>query len=1533
MTAPEQSTTQPTLPKKKTLRRVLVGVFSLIFGLLALLVIGLFALAGSDSGTKFLLDKAGTLQHLVTYHYVGGNLQNGVTLDQFRVNLEKTDITAKKIVARIGWRSVLAGEVHLSHAVIDDLVIHSKTLSNGKPFTYTPIKLPVVLRVNEGIINGLTISQVVLDPVSHQLEPRVDIVFTQVHLREARWKEDLLTLKDSSIKSAEFEADQVTGDMEFNRHYPIKLTGRLAIPLLHKEGFPPFQVNVTGDLEEIHAGLVAQTKDVMGGNLIVRPMDHILSLKGKLNWNDFHWPIVTDQNFYSKTGQAEISSLPHGIDIHIVTDFMGSSVPAGQYDVKLFTDYKGLDIQSLNAKIAQGTATGFGRLDWQGDLRWFIQGQFTGVKVANLLPENIKPYSTYLPETLTGPFRHTALMGKHHTQLGVRLISSVGEQWIVGVGRAGSMGNNSLPLAVDARWQNLSRTLAGAGQINTGSGTAKIGMHQGLTTINTTIEMLPSQHVPSGHYAATIISQPTGVKIPILTFKGDAGSLGAAANISFATKAEKKKAAKPMTWAASVATKGLDLTSIVSSPIQRLQGAITASGISTQAQQTISVQPELTGILQSESVQKGASTPSRNISLTGKGQAILLMNTAKNTSGLKSYSAKFDGDLKGSEAPTGNLNIQVSGTPDLTRIERFEHNGAAGQISATGQIMTKAGLQWQATGRLNNFNLGFFVPTYPSALSGAFNTTGQWDALVRNVQISQLDLAGSLKKQPLLAKGSLSAIFNPKAVSPLPERLIANNFMVDWAGNRVTANGGASASGTGAPVGNFLMNIDARNLGQISPNLNGRVYGTVSLSGQSQSPDAHINLSVEQLKMPELTIKNATLIGDIPQLGLQPSQLTLNVNDLRRGKQVINNVNAKLTGTQKSHALDMAIKTPKTQFSVQLAGGLNEQMDWIGQIRQGALSTKQLTLKQEQAAALQYLHQTQAVTLAAHCWSGAGKLCITEPLIASAQAGHVAIALDALDLAGFNDVMPSGMVWTGKLQGHATASWQANTSPQINAQISTDNGFIGLAADDPQDPPSTMPYQRLSLLLATESDGIKLRFDAKTPSIGTGYVDALIDPKPETKTINGALVLDDVQLQVLKPFLPGIRDLSGVASLAGGMSGPLTNPAFYGEFKLNNGRIVATNLPLNLHDINFSSSIRGTQASINGQFMSGDGKGTLTGLATWVDKPEINLKLVAKELEIRQPPMVAVWVSPSIDVQVLPIDKQVTINGRIDVPRGSITPGASTGSNAISKSADVRVVRLDQNVDTVLQNVKAWTINADIDAALGDAVYFRGFGSNAKLLGQLHIRQRGQGGMTAVGQIALQRNARVEAYGQALTLSKSNVIFSGPMLQPQLDIEAFKIIDSHTVGLRITGRASNPKITTFNDAGLTDQETYSAILSGHINSTSSTINNTAGFRSDVNNAIAAAGISAGLSGSRGFTNKLGSAFGLSNLTFDAEGSGDGTTVNVTGYISPDLYLRYGVGVFTPINKLTLRYQMTQRLYMEASSSLDRAIDFFYNWRF
>lgn len=1544
MTEPIEAPITSIPPKRPA--RLWIRLLSLTLGLMVLVFVGFLALAGSDSGTRWLLNQLEARQKLLTYEYVSGNLQNGVILDHLKVGLKTEEITAKRIKLRVGWRSIVQGQIHLTHTTIDNLVVFSKKPPSGRPFSYSPISLPFDLYVTNSHVNGLTISHMSRNPVTKKLAPKTDVVFSHIYLKSASWKDDLLTIFKSSVKeNGIFEASQVTGTMQFHKHYPINAQGLLIIPSLQKVNFAPFKVVATGDLEEIHGVLnaeIAKNPDVvldsksaesLSGKVVVRPMDHVFSLKGNLEWNEFHWPFAPSQNFYSKSGRGTVQSVPHGLSIDVNTDFAGQAVPSGQYVAKLFTDYHGLDIQAFNAKIAKGTAKGSGRLDWQGDVHWTMQGQLSDIELAQFLPLSVLPYAGYLPVKLTGPFRHMAKMSAHESQIGVGLTSPTGEHWIVGVGRAGSMGNSDLPLAVVARWEKMSRNLPGVGEVNTSRGEAKVNLNKGQILVNANLDMLPSQHLPAGHYTATLVNQPKGLKIPELTFNGVDGSLGASASIDFATKSTEGKPAQPLTWTAALSSKGLDISKFLPSPIQRVEGAIVATGTSTEAQHTFSVKPHLTGLLKSDAVPNSPDQKARSIMLTGHGQAALQMNTAKNTHGLKAYTAKFDGDLKGSEMPQGLLSFQVSGTPDLTRIERFEHDGVAGKMSATGQVMTKDGLKWSATGKLNNFNAGFFLPAYPSTLSGAFNTTGQWSNTVRNVQVTQLDLTGFLKKQPLIAKGTLEATFDPKSISPLPSKMNATNFILDWVGNRITANGGTTTNGKGAPIGNFNIQVDAKNLSQIHPDFSGRIVGTVDLSGNAQTPDAQMNLTIEKFKSPTMSIKNATLVGRIPQLGLQPSQLVLAVNDFRNGKQVISNINAKINGTQQAHVLDFTAKTPKAQADLQVVGGLNAQHDWNGELRQGALVSKKMTLRQEKPAALQYLNHVKKITLAAHCWSGTGRFCLTEPLLASAAMGHVAISLDELDLSGFHEVMPSGMVWMGKLKGQAVADWQGNNPLQINAQFATENGSIGLAADDPQDPPSTLSYQRLSLLVSTQADGIKLRFDAKTPNIGEGYIDAIIDPKPAQKTINGALVLTDVQLKVLKPFLPGIRELTGQASLAGGMSGPLTNPAFYGEFRLTNGKIVATRMPLNLQDINLSSSIRGTQASINGQFMSGAGKGTLTGQANWVDQPIINLNLDGNELSVRQPPMLSAAVSPHLDVQVLPVQKQVTIKGRVDVPRGVVSPGASSG-NAIAKSSDVRIVYADQdNTAAILQNVRPWSINADINIALGNEVYFRGFGANARMNGGLQIRQRSMGSMTATGHISLQPNARVDAYGQSLILRKSNVVFDGAMQQPQLDIEAYKLIDSHTVGVRVSGRANNPRINTFNDAGLTDQETYSAILSGHINSTTSTINNTAGFRTDVNNALAAAGISAGLSGSRKFTNELGGVFGLSNLTFDADGADGSTKVNVTGYLSPDLYIRYGVGVFTPVNKLTLRYQMSQRFYMEASSSIERAIDFFYNWRF
>ena len=133
--------------------------------------------------------------------------------------------------------------------------------------------------------------------------------------------------------------------------------------------------------------------------------------------------------------------------------------------------------------------------------------------------------------------------------------------------------------------------------------------------------------------------------------------------------------------------------------------------------------------------------------------------------------------------------------------------------------------------------------------------------------------------------------------------------------------------------------------------------------------------------------------------------------------------------------------------------------------------------------------------------------------------------------------------------------------------------------------------------------------------------------------------------------------------------------------------------------------------------------------------------------------------------------------------------------------------------------------------------------------------------------------------------------------------------------------------------GLTQQQAMNALITGRISNSGATQISEEGFKSEVSNTLAAAGLSYGLSGTRNLTNSIGQAFGLQRLTLDASGAGNDANVNLTGYITPDLYIRYGVGVFNAQSALSLRYQLTRRVYVEATSAAENAVDVFYSFQF
>ena len=79
--------------------------------------------------------------------------------------------------------------------------------------------------------------------------------------------------------------------------------------------------------------------------------------------------------------------------------------------------------------------------------------------------------------------------------------------------------------------------------------------------------------------------------------------------------------------------------------------------------------------------------------------------------------------------------------------------------------------------------------------------------------------------------------------------------------------------------------------------------------------------------------------------------------------------------------------------------------------------------------------------------------------------------------------------------------------------------------------------------------------------------------------------------------------------------------------------------------------------------------------------------------------------------------------------------------------------------------------------------------------------------------------------------------------------------------------------------------------------------------------------------------KIGETFGVSNLALDTQGVGDSSQVVVSGYVLPGLQVKYGVGIFDSIATLTLRYRLMPKLYLEAVSGVDQALDLLYQFEF
>lgn len=881
------------------------------------------------------------------------------------------------------------------------------------------------------------------------------------------------------------------------------------------------------------------------------------------------------------------------------------------------------------------------------------------------------------------------------------------------------------------------------------------------------------------------------------------------------------------------------------------------------------------------------------------------------------YRAQVDALVTGQRLPPGRWIASVHGHERDAGIERLDYQGEAGALSFQGQAELGSPLLWRGQLTLDGFGSSWLLPDWPGVFSGQVSGQGSWAPDRQEYRLADVRLAGQLREQPMAVAGPLDVLREPGAWPALH----STGLDLTWGRNHATLAGGLRAG-----AWDLSADLDLGDLALVEPSVRGRLAGQLSLQGPERRPDIHASLEGAGLGREGISARQASLRADIPAFGDQPSKVQLTVDGLTTsGGRDWGHASLSASGTRESHELAWSLDSDQLVGLGTLAGGLSPG-GWLGRVESGQVAAGGLEWMLSAPFVLEWRQGGQGLVLAPHCWlSGGARLC-NEDEMRLGQAGHLRLSLAGLELARLRDVWPEGLDLAGEVTGTAQGDWTPGEAPRLDAGLEARQGQVRLLREEGQEP-LVRSFERVAMTARAGLDSVDLGFDLASADMGQGEARVHVDPRAAGKPLDGQLSLQGLRLGIFQPFFPGLSALAGSLSAEGRIGGVLAKPAFDGQVRIEDGELAFQRLPLHVTALNTRIDVSGTRATIAGSMKSGAGGATLAGDADWTGEPRLDLALRGERFELSQPPQLQALVNPDLRLAVVP--RRVDLSGSVLVTSGRLNL-QRLADRAVPLSPDVRIVHAsDREAVQVTGQVQDWDINADVRLRLGDDVYFQGYGVTGRLEGGLRLRQEGRRGLEASGEVELDKESRYDAYGQRLQIRRGRLIFAGNLSQPGLDVEAIRTVDNKVVGVRVQGRANQPEATLFSDTAMSQEEIVSYLVLGR------PLDPQGRPESAGNLTAAAAAIKLGATGAGGvgLTSRVGETLGISDLSVDAEGNGDDTQFTVSGYISPKLYLRYGVGIFTPVNTATLRYKINSRLYLEAVSSLESAIDLFYNIRF
>ncbi len=901
-------------------------------------------------------------------------------------------------------------------------------------------------------------------------------------------------------------------------------------------------------------------------------------------------------------------------------------------------------------------------------------------------------------------------------------------------------------------------------------------------------------------------------------------------------------------------------------------------------------------------------------------------------------SLRFQGDLHdyrfelavlldGRDIPDGR--IRATGNADYAsaELDQLLIEALEGRVESSGRVSWDGVIRWDARLAIDGINASSLHPEAPHRLDGRLSTSGVVDGDELTLDLAVDRLRAAVRDEILDLNGR---------IGHRPER--------GWLLQDVVLESGSSrmqVSGTVADRLDLRGDLSVAELADYLPDAGGSIEGTFRVQGPMETPDVRLSMEGRELRyLPAGTLEVFSLDADVRRLGEADSRVELSLSGFRAGEGdlEVGSLEAGLRGTRQAHTLELELREAPVEATLAVRGSLGEDFGWDGELSRAEMEGAGMGWMLDDPMPVRYSPDPLEVRLGAHCWHyETARLCAEEDIVAGAS-GSAALSLRGYRLDWLHPWLPDDIRLQGSILADVAAEWGNTPLPTVSLGLSVDDGSVLLLDPDDREEVLTLDYETLALRLRLQDELLDVGLDLVSSDLGQADVDAtvVVESDGQLGALDGAVRISGIRLSLLGPFFPEIRDLQGELAAEAQLAGTVADPDINGQVSLQSGLVETVAVPVTISDINLTVDVAGSRATLSGGFRSGAGEAELGGEADWSGESwQLALGLTGSRLDVAYEDMVRLRVSPDLRLQVEP--REVRLTGTLRVPEGEITI-QQLPEGAVRVSRDVVIVD-DEEEDTDellspddIPTPEGWVVSTDVEVVLGNRVHLSGYGFTSRLEGSLRVRQEDGGVLQGNGEIRIE-DGRYRAYGQRLTIRQGQFLFAGPIDAPEIYVEAIRTInrtertgEQRTViaGLRLEGRPEEPRVSLFSEPAMAEDDILSYIVLGRPVGESGP---------DGANIMARAALSLGIAGGGGFVTSVAEDLGVEDFQIDTAGEGEDTQFVVSGYLGPNLFVSYGVGVFQPTNEITLRYRLATNLFLQAVAGLESALDILYSFEF